>query len=391
MSLGRQISVLSLKLAAAAGAGLVLAELVLRWVVPQPLLTIDPGLYAADPPGQYRLAPGYYGTISNGVEYTTEVAVDSRGFRSTGRPTESTVAQPPAGEAPLLAAIGDSFTFGQGVDDGETFVALLPGRLDGRIRVINAGLPGIGVPGAVIRYERHVRRLGPDVALLAIFLGNDLSDARPDQEPIAIVDGLIAPAATPRGLRHRLYDHSHLLRALGQAGAHPVIASLRRLLGLGEPFVVRTLRYEMTNYAIRPDDAVRQAVATTDEAIARLAGVCESDHTILVAALLPDRIQIADSAWQATLHMLRLDPAAYDSELPRRRFADLLKSHDVLFLDLTPAFTAAIARGETLYYRHDRHWNPRGHRLAAAEIGRFLAGQVLPQLDPEPPSAAPGD
>jgi hypothetical protein len=48
-------------------------------------------------------------------------------------------------------------------------------------------------------------------------------------------------------------------------------------------------------------------------------------------------------------------------------------------LDLTPAFHAAGAAGEPLFYRLDgAHWTPRAHRLAAAAIAPWLLAGVLP-------------
>lgn len=368
------------KLVAAAGVGLLLAEVLVRWLVPQPLMAIEPGLYEADPPGQYRLSPGYRGTMTNGVEFSHTVTVDARGFRSTGQETT-----PEGTEVPLVALLGDSFTFGQGVEDEETFAALLPRFTPGPLRVVNAGLPGIGVPQAVVRYQRHVRSLAPEVIVLVVFLGNDLSDARPDGEAIRLVDGLIAPDATPSGLRSWLYRRSHLVRLTGTAGAAPAIGRLRRLLGLGEPFAVRTLRREMTNYVLDPPPSLVVAHSDTEEAIARLAAACRDDGALLTAVLAPDRIQLIEASWRGALEMLRLDPAAYDPRRPQRVFARLFERHDVPVLDLTLAFEAALKRGERLYFRRDRHWNARGHQLAAEEIGRFLDRVAIRPMHREEP------
>lgn len=366
MSTLRTVFPVVAKLFVVAGAGLLLAELVVRWLAPQPLLAIEPGLYEADPPGQYRLSPGYRGTITNGVEFSHAVTIDPRGFRSTGNQT------PESAEVPVVALLGDSFTFGQGVGDEETFAALLPRFAEDPLQVINAGLPGIGVPRAVIRYRRHVRPLAPDAVVLVVFLGNDLSDARPDGEAIRIVDGLIAPAATPGGVRSCLHRRSHLVRLTGTAGAAPVVGRLRRLLGFGEPFAVRTLRREMTTYALDPPPPIEAARAATEQAIGRLAATCRADGALLVAVLAPARIQLVETSWRGALEILRLDPSAYDPRRPQDDFAHLFERHDVPLLDLTAPFETALERGEQLYFRRDRHWNAAGHRLAAEEIGRFL-------------------
>lgn len=45
---------------------------------------------------------------------------------------------------------------------------------------------------------------------------------------------------------------------------------------------------------------------------------------------------------------------------------------DWRFVDLTPAFEAAIAEGQLLYYPYDSHWNQAGHDLAAAVLAEAL-------------------
>ncbi len=47
------------------------------------------------------------------------------------------------------------------------------------------------------------------------------------------------------------------------------------------------------------------------------------------------------------------------------------------FLDLTPTFAEAVARGELVYLRYDTHWNQAGHDLAAAQIAAFLQDSGL--------------
>ena len=55
-------------------------------------------------------------------------------------------------DGPLTLAAGDSFTFGDEVNDDESWPAALE-QLTGR-RVINAGVPGFGLDQAVLRAEQ---------------------------------------------------------------------------------------------------------------------------------------------------------------------------------------------------------------------------------------------
>ena len=345
-------------------AALLAAEVLVRWLAPQPHLVIEAGLYEADPPGGYRLRPGYRGSITNRVEFDHAVVVDERGLReSPGTPGPT-----------RLLVIGDSFTFGLGVRDDETFAARLARRPD--LEVLNGGLPGIGVPALVDWYERHGRALEPALLLLAVFVGNDLADARPDREETRIVDGLVVPTVLRPGVGSWLYRHSDLARLAKRAAGGPALTSLRLAAGWREPWEISNLRWEFSIYATPPSAEIRAAEETTDRALARLAALCAADGTRLLAALVPTRVQLEPEVWGATLVRLGLDPASHDREQPVRVFARLLAAHGIPYTDLAPAFAAGLADDPPLYYRQDRHWTSAGHELAARELAAFLEAQA---------------
>ena len=78
-----------------------------------------------------------------------------------------------------VAAIGDSFTFGIGVNDSETYCALLDTRLNAAcadsIEVMNFGVGGTGLSQQVETYERFARGFAPDVVTYG-FMTNDIND-----------------------------------------------------------------------------------------------------------------------------------------------------------------------------------------------------------------------
>jgi len=77
-----------------------------------------------------------------------------------------------------VAILGDSYTFGYGVDQDESFPAQLEERLRARGRavdVINAGVPGFGAREERRMLEKHVLPLGPALVLVAVY-ENDLRD-----------------------------------------------------------------------------------------------------------------------------------------------------------------------------------------------------------------------
>jgi hypothetical protein len=93
-----------------------------------------------------------------------DVTIDADGLRVTGPVTVS------SGVAPILA-VGDSFTYGEGVFDAETWPAQLQ-TLDGR-RVLNGGVTGYGLDQIVLRAEQLTAKHNPSVVIVG-FIADDV-------------------------------------------------------------------------------------------------------------------------------------------------------------------------------------------------------------------------
>lgn len=90
--------------------------------------------------------------------------VDASGIRSNGR-SISTASRP-------VLAVGDSFTFGDEVEDGETWSARLEEILNKR--VLNAGVGAYGIDQAFLRAELLLDEYDPDVVILS-FISDDIN------------------------------------------------------------------------------------------------------------------------------------------------------------------------------------------------------------------------
>jgi lysophospholipase L1-like esterase len=74
-----------------------------------------------------------------------------------------------------VVAIGDSFTFGTDVDDGERFSDLLDHRFN-HVEVINLGVAGYGTDQELRLLETVGFRYQPDIVILTVCVLNDLDD-----------------------------------------------------------------------------------------------------------------------------------------------------------------------------------------------------------------------
>jgi len=116
-------------------------------------------------------APGEGSTFHPLLGYRMSAHRDEAGVRTNSagfRDAREFDLEPPPG-ARRIVLVGDSYTWGHGVANDETWGAFLERRLDGW-QVLNLGVPGYGVDQAVLTFEEIGADYGPDVVVLGCFV-----------------------------------------------------------------------------------------------------------------------------------------------------------------------------------------------------------------------------
>jgi hypothetical protein len=123
------------------------------------------------------------------------ITIGKHGTRSHG-------GTPAPADRPLVLVVGDSFAFGDGVSDEESFPAILE-RLSRR-RVINGAIPGFGLDQIVLRAEQLAGVYAPDTIIVSFIphdvLRCEMSYWSGHPKPYFDIEGgalRLQPAATP--------------------------------------------------------------------------------------------------------------------------------------------------------------------------------------------------
>jgi len=201
---------------------LVLVELGLRLA----LGNLDIAPFVLDP-GDGRcvgLEPGGESTYNGTVLRIPPVvhAVNEHGYRGPARPPART------DEVLRIVALGDSFTFGQGVAAEHALPSQLETLLqdrrgDGTVEVLNFGVPGYNLRESTEQYLYFARRWQPDLVVLFLF-ENDLD------KPLCDIIGRRAFMAAFR--RVRLFRIAVVALAPEQLGAPNPHSSPERIAAL---------------------------------------------------------------------------------------------------------------------------------------------------------------
>lgn len=167
--IGRALGVLVL-LAVSVAVAVGIGEAVCRATGLGGIILYERGLYrsSGDQRLVYELTPGFAGH-----SYGTKVVVDSLGFR--GPEFSST----PARGVYRIVCVGDSFTFGMGVEYDQSWPKRLerkvaPPRGFQSVEVINAGVPGYNLTEYCEEIICRVIPLKPNLVIIGL-VGNDLA------------------------------------------------------------------------------------------------------------------------------------------------------------------------------------------------------------------------
>jgi hypothetical protein len=286
---------------------------------------------------------------------------NSRGFRANEEFTERVS----PGKLRIICS-GDSFTFGDGVDNDHTWCQLLE-SIDGRIQAVNMSWTGYGVDQMYLWYKRDGAALDHDVHVFA-FITDDfrrlqLTSLVGYGKPVLkLHDGeLVAdnvPVPKPSRFLHWLALKPSPLRQFRSVAA---LAALAR----------RVLPARESTLGNGPTDEQRQVVGKMIEA---LQAIEKQKNSILVLVYLPNRgygyeQSIPSLAWRAFIR----------TECRKRGvvFFDLLD--DFQKLPLTMKDGMFIWPGSVQYFAEAAgHYDDQGHEYVAKQVyARLLS---IPQV-----------
>lgn len=290
----------------------------------------------------YELRPGLSVSFQGG-----HVTTDERGLR---RPSPLHLDR----EAGRIVGIGDSVMFGQGVDDDDTYLAVLGRRLAAgaggqRWQIANTAVPGYNTVMEIEALRDAGLAFDPHVVVIE-FVGNDLSlpNFIREPEPVWSLDRSFLAAF----LRQRLEDRAQRLRA---APAEQSLAWQRMVVAPPEP----THPGEFASTPASAPAAYRDMVGweAYEGAMQSLAALAERRRfTVVWMLLVPGRQPLQD---QAKALAASLGFVVVDAEHEVRRY---LVEHG-----LPDYFRSPLAQAPD-----DGHPTPLGHQLAARALEQAI-------------------
>lgn len=342
-----------------------------------------------DPELGARLTSGYSGVcIGWGHDIVTLVEINPQGFRN------QLIQIPKPTNVYRILMLGDSTTFGLGVNESETIPAVLDSELKNnsplqRYEVINAGVPGYGTAQEWLLYKRWVHDLDPDLVILMFLIANDIEDnmcfdhsgSGPcftiDQNELVLKDKKIlanASASAPvqnawavNDLHTYVFFRYHIRNLV--AGNPAVIRLLTRI---GLQFKTGSL--PPTLHSWYHTTFATEGWQLTQALLDALLSDTQKDGIPLVLVILPERPQTTEN-YAILTSLLYGDTPEFtffhaDPRRPQRILLRWAEKRGVPALDtLGPLKQAASSNSIHLA---DGHFNALGNQVIALDMKNFL-------------------
>lgn len=316
-----------------------------------------------------------------------------------------------------ICALGDSYTYGWGVEAEQTWLRKLEEKLnaDGvKVETINLGKPGSGPPFYAELAQKALPLLEPDLVIVAVLMGNDIMAGNEDPSASA---SLSVPVKVARVL------YPNLLRYFQRPGAPvekrttempPQVASaesniewtrntaqefLKKMspeerarydlidpqvragfeTGRFNPYMVDLALKapEVYNATLNPEDPwFRGTIGKVGGYLRTIAQVADSVGAPVLVAALPDGPYVNDHAWRNVQKVgYKLPEGMVDSDGPDRAVRMAAEDAGLPFLSATDAFKQHRTEPD-LYFPFDGHMTAKGHVLFAEAIAPQVKAAV---------------
>ena len=343
-----------------------------------PILEIHPnGLWRLSQTRGYRLVPSFVGRHVFD-DFQVGIAISEQGIRDHRYDAKFP-------NTYRILTLGDSFTFGFGVEALEAYPKQLESLLNARtgspvFEVINGGASGYATNQELVFLHEEGLAFEPDLVLIGFFGYNDFSDNQLPMDRFTVSNGYLynregyeaalksRQGGIPIPGKAYLWAKSHAYRFLAQR-YHQLLDGLDATGPESQPHarvVSSPPRDEPQRTAVAafygPDD---ERFAATMNLIAAIADTARSHHAGVALIVIPDfkDAQNKQSVMEPTW----------------KRMEALCETHQIPVVNLNDAFREAHRAGRTpeLWYPGNQHWRAAGHRLAAETLFRALVNRGL--------------
>jgi len=359
---------------------LIIGECGMRIVKPAQLIQTDNqfNYYTFSSKFGWKGKPDAVGGFSRYGEYHVRVKNNSDGIRDREYPVEKKCFR--------MAVMGDSYTWGFGVEQDEIFMEILERAYFKNIEVFNLGLSGYSTVLSYLLFKELDAKYNYDFALFFYNTGDFKRNVEADNNGYArpyaatekgalVFKGLPVREAKPvyHGLKSKLYIRK--------------LVSLVKAKLTGKIISLKSASRNEPNYGYKTGDIPvptlndgrhDYAYGITKEIFREIKDYCEGEGIKLVVMLNTAAWQFDDIYKEKATAAFKGDRWRVDWELPQKKMETIISGLKIPCLNLLPVLQKEYsATKRHPHFKIDGHYNPDGHMIIAKVFQEFLKEENL--------------
>jgi lysophospholipase L1-like esterase len=301
----------------------------------------------------YTLVPHYTMTHQTS-EFSVSIKINSEGLRDHDYPAK---------KDPMvyrILVLGDSFTFGVGVNAEESYSKMLEAMLNKAPRgkaartyeVINAGVEGYGTEQEYLYLHQLQLRYEPDLVIVGLH-NNDIDD---------VMKGIPSVFKKQR-FKNRFYFISYL------RGIQILLTE-----AFTKEFILENI---LAIYQDHYSPEFEKALHRTEDLLVNIRDFSLSRGAKVLVVIIPSCLEIDRAEWEEKGFGHLYTDVFFTRNMGKfsDTFAEYGKSRQLPTLPLLPALRNGSVR--PMYFTRDPHWTREGPRIAAESIFTYLTEKHL--------------
>jgi hypothetical protein len=276
--------------------------------------------------------------------------------------------------------LGDSFLFGQGVEEDEIFLNVLEKGLQERgkqVRAVNTGVSGYSTQQELKVLEKYSAEYDVDLVVVGFFAPNDVVGNAQQEPEFQTLNGCLKAKqaeAKPAG-----FDLKRFLRENTRSYSF-LAEKIRAVPALRDFFVDLGLMQGPEppeyNMVFEPgNERMEQAWQETEGLFKEMDELASAKGFKVAVLGIPSVIQADEGLRERAFRDYGISEEGYDFDYPEERLGEMLAGYEnIVFVETLDVFRES---GQSLYYEIDPHWNKEGHALAALVLEKELLERGL--------------
>jgi hypothetical protein len=275
-------------------------------------------------------------------DFSVTVHTDEKGFRK-GRSMS-------LGKNSILV-LGDSFTFGFGVEDNQTYPYYLSEKLPD-YNIINAGLTsGMSFDTEYVYLREHFKEIKPSLVIVQVYPGNDFSDIKSNEW---IPENFDVPERVVTSFDVDSDGNLYTRRAIPLFKAGLFLQRHSYLFN----FLWRR-RHSLEKFAMRNDLVDATTLQRAEIIVKALSNFSAENNVPIVVVIIPiTKDEQQRLMLEGTVH----------------KFEEMLQKNNMPYTYLDSLFNYPA---EQIHFKHDGHYNSFGNEIVADGISEYLRDSSL--------------